>query len=268
MSKTNGVFTQVPVYVQDRSGFDLSHENLFTAKVGTLIPASVEEVLPGDVISIGASMSVELPPLATNFKGRVDAKLETFFVPNRIIWAGWQDFITKDMNNYNDTSYDYLGYKLLGATQNEGQSVNALPFLAYKKIVDDWYKDTNIQKPFFYNGLDNSGGYFYAAGSPCLRTSGVLNVVGTVSQNGSVVGNDGTDLRGLNQRCFAKDYFTTMTTAPQMGAAAELSFVPTARQRHRGPRWHPCCDRPHSRPCLAECAAPGIRGSSAGPSSL
>ena len=253
MSKTNGVFTQVPVYVQDRSGFDLSHENLFTAKVGTLIPASVEEVLPGDVISIGASMSVELPPLATNFKGRVDAKLETFFVPNRIIWAGWQDFITKDMNNYNDTSYppgytvansiprvslnstyakagtlaDYLGYKLLGATQNEGQSVNALPFLAYKKIVDDWYKDTNIQKPFFYNGLDNSGGYFYAAGSPCLRTSGVLNVVGTVSQNGSVVGNDGTDLRGLNQRCFAKDYFTTMTTAPQMGAAAELSFSTT-----------------------------------------
>ena len=88
MSHLSKVFNKVPVKVQKRSGFDMSHENLFTAKVGTLIPASVEEVMPGDVVSVGGAMSVELPPLATNFKGRVDARLEAFFVPNRLLWAG------------------------------------------------------------------------------------------------------------------------------------------------------------------------------------
>lgn len=245
MSHTSKIFTKVPVNVQKRSGFDLSHENLFSATIGTIIPASVEEVMPGDVVSIGSAVSVELPPLATNFKGRVDARLEAFFVPNRILWAGWQDFITQDPTHKpavpsytvatnipkvqvtSSTSgagslSDYLGYKLGGSSNAD---LNALPFLAYQKIWDDWYRDSNIQQPFFQDGISNyDGASFRASVIPFLRTTGTLSVTSSVVTANSLLGYNGTDIRSLKQRNFAKDYFTTMTTEPQSGSPSSLQF--------------------------------------------
>lgn len=253
MSHLSSVFNSVPVKVPDRSGFDLSHENLFSATVGTLIPASVEEVLPGDVCSIGASISVELPPLATNFKGRVDAKLETFFVPNRIIWAGWQDFICQDQTHTPvvpgftvpssipqvrltgfgtlagpGTLADFLGCKLPSAPTGGANylDVNALPFLAYHKIWDDWYRDSLIQQPFFLDGVDSVSSTIYAAGAPFVRTSGVMasDAANNIPYPGNRIGFNGSSLLSLKQRNFAKDYYTTMTTQPQSGAASSLEF--------------------------------------------
>lgn len=253
MSHLSSVFNSVPVKVPDRSGFDLSHENLFSATVGTLIPASVEEVLPGDVCSIGGSVSVELPPLATNFKGRVDARLETFFVPNRILWAGWQDFICQDQTHKpvvpgfsvaasipqvrlasgsigSGTLSDFLGYKSTLVSSSNYCDVNLLPFLAYHKIWDDWYRDTLVQQPFFVDGIDVTTEYASrsAAIMPFVRTSGVLDNSTSYVNTGSCLGYNGRDVRSLCQRNFAKDYFTTMTTQPQSGSASELQFnIPT-----------------------------------------
>jgi len=229
----------------------MSHENLFSAKIGTLIPASVEEVMPGDVVSVGGAVSVELPPLATNFKGRVDARLEAFFVPNRLLWAGWQDYITQDPNHkpavpgFSVSSEipkvrltastagagslaDYLGVKSFNAAAGSAD-VNALPFLAYEKIWDDWYRDSRIQQPFFVDGLDfvNAGAdsaNFGAAKVPYYRSSAVLQNTGNYNVNLSCSGYNGRDIRSLAQRNFAKDYFTTMTTEPQAGAASQLEF--------------------------------------------
>lgn len=244
MSHLSKIFNKVPVRVQDKSGFDMSHENLFTAKVGTLIPASVEEVMPGDVVSIGSALSVELPPLATNFKGRVDARLEAFFVPNRILWAGWQDFIVQDPNhkpiipsytvsatvpvirmNANNASQcgpgtlsDYLGVKGVVSTTSTFD-VNALPYLAYWKIWDDWYRDSNIQNPFFVEGVTPSTSNNVAYNAPFLREGFIMQAANSTSN-----GWNGKKVNELAQRNFAKDYFTTMTTEPQSGAAASLEF--------------------------------------------
>lgn len=60
---------------------------------------------------------------------------------------------------------------------------------------------------------------------PYCRASGTLNSTsGTFNTQYSLKGYNGRLLTSLAQRNFAKDYFTTMTTAPQSGAAAELSF--------------------------------------------
>lgn len=267
MSHLSKTFNQVPVKVPDRSGFDLSHENLFTAKVGTLIPASVEEVMPGDVVSIGSAFSVELPPLATNFKGRIDARMEAFFVPNRILWAGWQDFITQSpvtssansgvtggagvtipgfgvakeipkirlnqLKTGPGTLADYLGVKGVGSTEVSGD-FNALPFLAYQKIWDDWFRDTNVQQPFFLDGIGVDAGGSTEAGAatgigaakmPYLRRTGVMTgITGTYNSANSILGYNSRELCALAQRNFAKDYFTTMTTRPQAGGNAALEF--------------------------------------------
>ena len=255
MSHTSKVFNSVPIKVMDRSGFDLSHENLFTAKVGYLIPASVEEVMPGDVVNVGAAMSVELPPLATNFKGRVDAKLEAFFVPNRILWGGWQDFITNDANNpgpipnytrpteipkilldqtWTAPGYlaDYMGIKGVKSGENVSGEYNVLPFAAYWKIWDDWYRDSLIQNPFFpTDGVGyTTSSVFNACNMRGSRFSGLIkSSVGTTgssltSTNYNSCGFNGKKIMQLAARNFAKDYFTTMTAQPQAGASSELEF--------------------------------------------
>lgn len=96
MSKLNKIFNSIPVTIPDRSGFDLSHESIGTATTGTVIPVTHFEVLPGDTISMGSMLSVSLPPFAVPFKGRIDAELTAAFIPYRLIWSGWQNFITQN----------------------------------------------------------------------------------------------------------------------------------------------------------------------------
>ena len=99
MAHLSKIFTKVPVDIPNRSGFDLSFENLLTMKVGTLTPVLCEEVIPNETYSLGYLSQVQLPPMATNFFGRVDLRLEAFFVPMRILWGGWQNFFTMPTNN-------------------------------------------------------------------------------------------------------------------------------------------------------------------------
>lgn len=189
MSFLNKVFQSIPVKIPDRSGFDLSHEVLSTAKVGTVTPITHFEVLPGDTISMGSLMKVTLPPMAVPFMGRIDAELTAAFIPYRLLWAGWQGFITQnngvqsdvrpgDANGMNipisvplielsnddlpNTSNgydacagslaDYLGVKLERSDNipiDQHKYVSAMKFLAYHKFCDDWIRDDNNMKPFF-----------------------------------------------------------------------------------------------------------------------
>lgn len=189
MSFLNKVFQSIPVKIPDRSGFDLSHEVLSTAKVGTVTPITHFEVIPGDTISMGSLMKVTLPPMAVPFMGRIDAELTAAFIPYRLLWQGWQSFITQnngvqnagvpghnlvggtpmsvplieisndDIPN-NRTNWDalagnladYLGVKFEAGDNipiDQHKYVSAMKFLAYHKFCDDWIRDDNNMKPFF-----------------------------------------------------------------------------------------------------------------------
>lgn len=114
MSKLNKIFNSVPVQIPDRSGFDLSHEVLTTAQTGTVVPVTYFDVLPGDTISMGSMMKVTLPPFAVPFMGRIDAELTAAFIPYRLLWAGWQSFITQN-NGTNTYTPPAFGFDRLGA---------------------------------------------------------------------------------------------------------------------------------------------------------
>ena len=55
------------------------------------------------------------------------------------------------------TLADYLGFKAAWSPGTTGTTttastiadVNALPFLAYHRIYDDWYRNTLVQKPIY-----------------------------------------------------------------------------------------------------------------------
>lgn len=60
------LYSKTTVKVQKRSGFDKSHQNLFTAKVGTLVPILVDELIPNSTVDLEAAISAQLPPLASD----------------------------------------------------------------------------------------------------------------------------------------------------------------------------------------------------------
>lgn len=239
MSKTTNIFSTAPVEVQNKSGFDMSFESIGTAKVGTLVPVLVEKALPGDKISAGMLQRVSLPPMATNFYGRVDVKFESFFVPNRLLWGGWNDYITQYSDDFNEkitrgpaiinnsedgyldaspsSLTDYLGCKI-DPTITEGESyefsINALPYLAYHRIYDDYYRNSQIQKPVYQHGFSNLAdtlsNYPYVRSNEPIYPSDEFN--------------DGASIQDLRQRNYAKDYFTTATLEAQLGNPQKLEF--------------------------------------------
>lgn len=314
MAHLSKIFKQQPVDIPNRSGMDLSFENVLSMTTGTLIPVLVEEVLPNETYSLGYMCEAQLPPMATEFYGRIDMRLEAFFVPNRILWGGWQDFMTMPINNpfapevyrpsslpsymrtgnvssavpsyFSDDSVvtvssttplfgpgslaDYLGLKT--AIDQESTIANdlyvlfpnVLPFLAYHKIYDDWYRNPNVTLPLFtrprtlnsiqggevlanvsflpyidrINTISNGNvdNLTCVAGNFSVKSSGVYSV--GISASGFFFGNssvlptsDYPNLFSLHQRCWEKDYYTTAAFYPQAATSPASIDIPDGKSK-------------------------------------
>lgn len=238
------LFGTTPIQVPNRSGFDLSHENMLTLKCGQLVPVMTDLLIPGDRVSVGSAFEIQLPPMATDFYGRVRFKMEAFFVPCRLLYGGWQKFMTSPTGNNvpsvtqvssllpfvtvpaasatkigRGTLADYLGYK---GTVNTNQRINnILRFMAYHKIYDDWYRDSRIQTPLFGDAVPASSGSLSVRFLPSQVNSGAS---GIAFNDYGIQFADGVDLFTLRQRNWARDYFTNATPLPQAGTGASLSF--------------------------------------------
>lgn len=245
---------RVPVEMPDRSGHNLSHSVMFSGTTGTLYPVLCDELLPNDTVSLGSALQVQMPPMVTDFYGKVDFVLEAFFVPNRLCWGGWQDFITHPTANpvYPEGTkaqakptrvpYFYVGTPGVGAQEyqvpidsllhyldygslispNSQENVSVLPAIAYHRIWDDWYRDSRIQSPLFYkpaNAVNDSTAFLRSAPYVSAQSSGLPYSVYPVSDF-----TDDVKILSLRQRNWVKDYFTSASPLPQAGGAAEVKF--------------------------------------------
>ncbi|WGL31204.1 major capsid protein [Dipodfec virus UOA04_Rod_768] len=66
------------------SNFDLSRTWTSDYYLGSLVPAYIEEVLPGDMWSISSSNDVWTNPLETPLLGSLDQEVAWFFIPTRL----------------------------------------------------------------------------------------------------------------------------------------------------------------------------------------
>nr|CAI9750783.1 major head protein [Microvirus sp.] len=69
-----------------RNSFDLSHRNLFSAKVGELLPCAVFELNPGDTINLDCSYFTRTAPLQSAAFTRLRENVQFFFVPYSQLW--------------------------------------------------------------------------------------------------------------------------------------------------------------------------------------
>lgn len=90
------IFKQQKQWAQrpGRNNFDLSFDNNFTTKIGQLTPVFVKECMPGDKFQIDASIGLRAMPLAFPVQSPLQAHLSYFWVPNRILWENWKDFVS------------------------------------------------------------------------------------------------------------------------------------------------------------------------------
>ena len=84
-----------------RNSFDLSHRNLFTAKVGELLPCFVQEVNPGDSIKLDSSYFTRTAPLQTAAFTRLRENVQYFFVPYQCLWKYFEGQVKNMTKNSN-----------------------------------------------------------------------------------------------------------------------------------------------------------------------
>lgn len=160
---TQSRFSQVPQADIARSRFDRSSTIKTSFNVGQLVPFYVDEVLPGDTFSVDTSKVVRMQTMITPIMDNVYLDTYWFYVPSRILWEHWRELMGENRESawIPQTEYsvpqvtapsggwqvgtiaDYMGIP----TGVEGLSVNALPFRAYAEIVNEWFRDQNLQDP-------------------------------------------------------------------------------------------------------------------------
>lgn len=197
-----------------RAKHSLSNYKLFSCDMGELIPCGLTEVLPGDTVQQATTALVRCSPLLAPVMHPVSAKIHHWFVPHRLVWDGWEDFITggPDGNNVDEfpvintpagtgaavgSLSDYLGVPT-GVPDLEH---SALPYRGYALIWNNWYRDQDLQ-----------------AELPISTESGVDTTTSTALQNAA----------------WEKDYYTSARPWEQKGPAVTVPIGEEAPVRGFG----------------------------------
>lgn len=147
-----------------RSRFDRTSTVKTSFNVGDLVPFYIDEVLPGDTFDVSTAKVVRMQPMVAPPMDDLFLDTYYFFVPNRLVWDHWTNLMGE-----NDTTswYPTVEYSVpqIISPHDGGWSigtladyfgvptgvpdlhVNALPFRAYAKIVNDWFRDENLVDP-------------------------------------------------------------------------------------------------------------------------
>lgn len=224
MSKYKG-FTTVELRRPERSTFDLSHEKRLSTRVGKLTPIFISETMPNDTFYGQSEVLIKLAPLIAPIFHRMNIYVHYFFVPNRLLWADWEAFITggrlgtetppvppkvdmedvlEGSQNFLDTGSlaDYLGIPNIPDADSALwalRTLDLMPFAAYYRCWYDYYRDRNYTADNDYLPLES----------------------GTVSSLTY------SELMKMRYRAWEHDYFTSALPWTQRGAEVLMPLAGT-----------------------------------------
>jgi hypothetical protein len=186
--------------MRKRFKHNLSNLKVLSMNMGELVPIGITEVLPGDTIQQRTTALQRLSPLLAPMMHPVYTYIMHFYVPNRLVWEDWEDFITGGEDGADASVFptirfnsgctvgslaDYFGLP----TGSIDITVNALPFRAYQLIYNEYFRNKDLTSE---NTIDLTSG-------PDSSTE--------------------TDLQNV---LWEKDYFTSAQPEPQLGSEVTI----------------------------------------------
>lgn len=161
--RSGGADYSAPTLRISRSQFRRDHQHKTTFDAGRLVPYFVDEVLPGDTITLKLNSFCRIfSPLDAPIMDNIEVSIDFFYVPNRLVWDRWEDFLGAHTSaGAQDTEYTIPIISQASSSVVAGQSiadymgvpqtldfqdveVSALPFRAYRLIYNEWYRDQNL----------------------------------------------------------------------------------------------------------------------------
>lgn len=187
-----------------RNYFDLSHDLKLSFDMGQLVPICNIDCVPGDKFKLSCQHMIRFAPMIAPVMHRINVTMHYFFVPYRLLWENWENFIT---GKPTETGW-VMPYFPLGATTDGSladylglpasnevvppnvNNVSALHFAAYQLIYQEYYRSQQLEPATF-----------------------------SILQDGLVVD---PELLALRNRAWEHDYFTSALPQPQAGDAVNL----------------------------------------------
>lgn len=214
----NSIFLRTP----KRNKFNLSFQNKLTMRFGELVPFMVQDVIPGDRFKVGSSHVIRMQPTIAPIMQNVNINKYYFYVPNRLLWSDWEEFITGGVNGTSSVDIpllplttdsaadkkvftegslaDYLGFPTPQANHSDTGGTNmlyadALPFMAYNLIWQEYFRDQNLTQnivdfPLHSTDLQDQDTFY--------------------------------SLTSIKNKCWTKDEFTSALPWPQRGLATSV----------------------------------------------
>lgn len=205
------IFNSIKMSAVKSSKFDLSHDLKLSFSMGELVPTTVMDVIPGDIVNISTENMLRFAPLIAPVMHRMKVHTHYFFVPNRLVWPEFTKWITGDSTVEAPYSLiipsnpvpvgsigDYLGIPA-GSVPTEDIRFSPLPAAAYALIYDEYYRDQNLQDDEFK----------FAAVLPGDNNTYYDNFI------------TGSPLK----RAWQHDYFTSALPFAQKGSAVQIPLV-------------------------------------------
>lgn len=116
-----------------RNAFDLSYRHAFTTSCGLVTPFLVKDCNIGDHFEPQLTDIIKGINMNSMNYARLNVNVRYFFVPYRLLWSYWPQFITQ-MTDINSTSLVLGDYSSVGDHNKNSLAPNAVPPLVHSQI--------------------------------------------------------------------------------------------------------------------------------------
>lgn len=224
-----------------RYNHNLSYRNFFSGELGEMRPVWLEDGVPGDTVHYKPEVRLYFSPLVFPVLSSMKARVDVFFVPQRLAWTEWESFISGGPENNLSPAYPsarniasstqagfsnwFLGQISTASSllcslghptfEYDGSEISKDPFdmipcYDYFRIWDEYYRDEEKEESIT------------APGGVQMDVYDLFQDVNAYDRIGAVLPGN----KFLPSIAWAKDYFTTASLEQQRGGDVPLLSNP------------------------------------------